>query len=522
MESIYDSLVGEDDRDLAVSGGPGAPNVQQYPPWFHNFPGFTPQELAELVWRGKLPPHVEQVLRARQADFMKQLGASASASSAAASAAASAGPAPPVPSKLLNRSNEAINSVSSGVNAGGAAGARSADLFDRHHHMHLVYWKRAFKHMSADEVDALIAQQRLLLKNSTYAEDYFYQQTTAKLYSERVPPKSVPPLMGVHRPICLEPLEHPARALPDMQAGTLGKLAFSTLKGPKPLVQLNQQTPEPGPHRFTSSKAIQLLEAGQVNAHVMLSVLEDGLVLALQIGDMAGVLPQLPAQEQGYFLNKQQHLVGALVYILNVFVARREDGSCLFPAMVKISKGRQLVVRCLSVLPLEQRSALLLFCLSQVQLLASLPADARTRALHTALARSCGTVVGSMTISLLQAVGQAFSRQADFADWAASEFGASVLGELLGSLLRARPPPGTWEPVAAGLVDALMPGMAGLAALDPAHRAIQLLLNVSYVASPQQVLIFTSLVRPVLADARVRYAVKMTLPMKQLLERLSL
>jgi hypothetical protein len=491
MESIYDALVGEDDEQ----GGPAtaaAPAAgQQFPPWFANVPGHTPAELAQLIYRGQLPPQIEQLLRSRQAEFMKQLG----------------GGEPPVPLKLLSRSAEA---------------ARTADLFDRHHHVHLLYWKRPFRHMSAEEVDALMAQQRALFKHSTYAEDYYYQQTASKVYAGRAPPKSVPPLMGVHRPVCLEPLEPPARPPPDMQAGTLGKLAFSTLKGPKPLVQLGLPAPETGPARATSSRALALLEAGRGGTHALLSVLEDAQLLALQVADMASVLPQLPPAEQPYFLGKQQQLVGALVYILNVFVARREDGSCLFGAVVRLAKGRQLLGRCLGALPLEQRSALLLFCVSQAPLLAALPDDSRTRGLHAALVRGCGAVAGPLALALLQAAGQAWTRQADFAAWAAGPFGAAVLAEALGALARARPPAGSWEGVVAGLLDALFPALPQLAAREPDHPAIALLAHLVLLLPPPQLAAFAAAVRPVLADARVRYEGRLTPPLRALLERLAL
>lgn len=506
MESIYDALVGRDDEQgasLAASGGGGggggaaAPQQQQqnqqFPPWFSNVPGYTPAELAQLIYRGQLPSHVEGLLRSRQAEFMQQLGG------------AGGGGGPPVPRKLLSKSAEA---------------ERTADLFDRHHHMHLQYWKKGFSRMAAEEVDALMAQQRSLLKYSTYSEDYYYQQTAARLFADRIPPKSAPPLMGVHRPVSLEPLEPPARPAPDMQAGTLGKLAFSTLKGPKPLVQLGLVAPEPGPHRCTSSRGIQLLEAGNRSNHAILSVIEDGHLLALEIADMASVLPQLPAAEQPYFLGKQQHLVGALVFILNVFVARREDGSCLFGAVVQLSKGRQLIARCLASLPLEQRSALLLFCLSQASLLGELPADDRTRSLHAAIVRGCQSAVGSLALSLLQAAGQAFVRQSDFAAWAASPFGSAVVGELMGSLIRAPPPSGTWEGVVGGLFDALLPALPTLAAKDPEHRAIALLLHLSLLLPPPQLAALASVTREPLTEAKAKYAGRMTPALKQLLERL--
>jgi hypothetical protein len=499
MESIYDSLVGEDDREQLSSSGPGGlpggppQNASQFPPWFSNFPGYSPQDLAELVHKGRLPPHVEQLLRSRQAEFMRQLG----------------GGGPPVPVKLLSKSAEAN---------------RTDDLFDRHHHTHLVYWKRSFKHMSADEVDALIAQQRNLLKHSTYAEDYYYQHVTARTYGDHAPPKTVPPLMGVHRPICLEALEPPARPAPDMQAGTLGKLAFSTLKGPKPLVHLGRPVPEAGPHRCTSSAAIQKLEAGEVNAHLLLSVVEDGLLLVLQIADMASVLPQLPPAEQPFFLSKQQQLVGALVYILNVFVGRR---SALFASLVRMSKGRLFLSRCLASLPLEQRSALLLFCLSQASLLISLPHDdPRTRALSMALVRGCGSVVGTTALSLLQAVGQAFVSQQDFHLFACSPWGAAVLAELLGAVLRSRPPAGVWEPVVAGLFEALSPllqSMASVIARDEALPLIALVLHLSLLISKQQNALLGSLVRPLLVGVRAKPTFSNAAPqLKQLLEILGL
>ncbi len=323
---------------------------------------------------------------------------------------------------------------------------------------------------------------------------------------------------------CFKALEPPARPAPDMQTGTLGKLAFSTLKGPKPLVHLGRPVPEAGPHRCTSSAAIQKLEAGEINAHLLLSVVEDGLLLLLQIADMAGVLPQLPPAEQPFFLSKQQQLVGALVYILNVFVGRR---SSLFPSLVRMSKGRLFLSRCLSSLPLEQRSALLAFCLSQAPLLAALPQDdLRTRQLSLALVRGCGGVVGTSALSLLQSVGAAFAVQQEFHSFACSPWGAAVLAELLGAVLRSRPPAGVWEPVIAGLFEALAPlflAMASVIAREDALPLVTLLFHLSLLASQQQLSVLVSLIRPLLSTVRSRPGFNNSAPqLKLLLEKIGL
>lgn len=326
-------------------------------------------------------------------------------------------------------------------------------------------------------------------------------------------------------PLSLKALEPPARPAPDMQAGTLGKLVFSTLKGPKPLVQLGRPAPEPGPHRCTSSAAIQKLEAGEMNEHLVLSVVEDGLLLLLHIADMASVLPQLPPAEQPFFLSKQQQLIGALVYILNVFVGRR---TALFSALLRVSKGRLFLARCLGLLPLEQRSALLVFCLSHAPLLRALPQDdARTRQLNMALVRGCGSVVGTSALSLLQAVGAAHTAQADFHGFASSPWGAAVLAELLGALLRSRPPAGSWEPVVAGLMEALaplLPAMASVVAREEALPLVTLIYHLSLLVSKQQLDVLVLMVRPLLGGVRSRpgFGQSSAPQLKLLLEKLGL
>lgn len=514
MESIYDSLV-TDDAELvspAKSGGAGGGSAasQQYPPWFHNFPGYSPHELAELTWKGRLPHHVEQLLRSRQAEYAQRTSSNNTSNTSGQAAG---------PTRILVGSSSSSSSSGNRDNSSG-------DLFDKHRHFSLQTWRRNFKNMSAEEVDSLISQQRYALKYSTYAEDFHYQQTMARQYPDAPPPKHMPPLMGVHKPIALEPLEHPIRPEGDMFVGVLGKIAFSSIKCPKPILQL------PGHQdsvlKATSSKSIRALESGSTDSHAFLSVVEDGLIVVLHLMDMASVVPQLPHSEQAYFVAKQQQIVANLVYVLNVFVARRPipEGS-FFPRLISLSKGRKLISRSLGALPVEQRMALLLVCLSHASLINDLPEDLSTRSLRYTIGQVCSSFpIIAPAISGLMAVSQGFRQAAAFAQFCTSRFGALIVSNLLFCVRRAfeNDPqvvvPPQWAVVLNGLYDALASSFLRMLQVDPDHPSLSLLNHMYVLLSQPHRLLMRSLLRAPVVEMRDKLGNHATQPILSLAELL--
>lgn len=493
-----DSLVSEEDVPAARHAPPSpaqAAQQQQYPPWLYNVPGYTAKQLAEMIWNNlPIPVAVQQLLRQRQADFMaeqqrlqQQQQQQLQQQQYRAQPAPQSTPQPPVPTQLLQNLNR-----SGGGGAGGGDG--DAELFDRHHHTNLVYWKRSFKYMTADEVDNLLSQQRSMLKHSTYSEDYHYQQTMSRLYPDAPPPRHLPPVMGIHRPICLEPLEHPMRPEGDMFVGVLGKIPFASLKSPKPIVSL------PGAHdgvlNPTGSRAIRALESGGAAATrgALLSVVEDGLVLALHLADIGAIIPQLPHSERAYFLNKQQQIIASLVYILNVFVVRRPEGGSLFTALLQVAKGRKLVVRCLACLPAEQKLALLLVCLSNVGAIAAHYVE-----LEAALTVECAGRSVASAVSGLVALSQGFTQLSDFTAFVCSGLGASLLGGLLHSVrigLEHAPAtaPAQWPAIFAGLFDSVT-GVLPTLLTRNGEAEWRFLLELATLAPPAQRTVMAHIVR---------------------------
>ncbi len=492
-----DSLVSEEDVPAARSQPAPSPAQQQYPPWFYNVPGYTPKQLADMIWNN-LPasPALMQLLRKRQAEYMleqeqqvlqqqqQQLQQQQHQQHQHVRAQAAAQSAqPPVPTQLLHN-----------LKLAGSAADADTELFDRHHHTNLVYWKRSFKYMTADEVDNLLSQQRSMLKHSTYSEDYHYQQTMSRLYPDAPPPRSLPPVMGIHRPICLEPLEHPMRPEGDMFVGVLGKIPFASLKSPKPMVSL------PGTHdgvlNPTGSRAIRALESGGAAASraALLSVVEDGLVLALHLADISAIIPQLPPSERAYYLSKQQQIIASLVYILNVFVVRRPEGGSLFTALLQIAKGRKLVVRCLACLPAEQKLALLLVCLSNVSAIAAHYVE-----LERALTVECTSRSVGSAVSGLVALSQGFTQLSDFTDFVCSTLGANLLGGLLHSVrvgLEHAPntAPSQWPAIFSGLFDSVT-GVLSVLLASSGEAEWRFLLELATLASPAQRAVIASAVR---------------------------
>lgn len=493
-----DSLVAEDDGPLGGMSPPGAAAAgapaahQSYPPWFLNVPGYTPKQLGEMVWSNTLPPHLAQLLQQRQALYlaeqqrvMQQQHALQMAMQQQQQHTTQSSPMPPHPTHLLQSLQERER--------------EDRELFDRHHHTNLVFWKRNFKHLSADEIDNLISQQRSMLKHSTYAEDYYYQETGARLYPHAPPPRNVPPLMGIHRPVCLEPLDHPARPEGDMFVGVLGKIPFASLKSPKPLVVL-EDVPH-GQLNATTSRAIQALERGVGTHKALLSVIEDGLVLALHLADMAAVVAQLPHSERAPFVTKQQQIVASIVFILNVFVLRRPGGS-YFGQVVAVGKGRLLVARCLKVMPGDQKLALLLVCLAHAHTLTASATAGEEDVLVQAISSECATLFVGPAVSGVVAVSQEFTRIELFTAFAVSPVGARLLGQLLHSVLLAlsegQAGPPQWPAIFQGLMDAVLPVVPELAAqalaVSTPTPALRLLVALAGLASPAQRLLLVNAV----------------------------
>ena len=511
MDSIYESLVGEDDNEdvqgISKDAGPSA--GQQYPPWFYNFPKYSPAQLAQMIWKGQVPAQVEQMLRARQAEFMQRMTAMQATSPQQPS------PQPPQPSQLLREQNSQQQQQQQRE--------RDQELFDRHHHTHLIYWKRGFKYMSAEEVDSLIAQQRSILRYSTFAEDYYYQKFMSEKFPDAPPPKTFPPLMGIHRPICLEPLDHPVRPEGDMFVGVLGKIPFSSIKAPRPIVQL--QGRKDGVLNATASVAIQALEQGNPNKHAFLSVIEDGLLLVIHLSDMSSITPQLPAAEQPYFFMKQQHIIAKLVYILNVLVVKKESqDTSYFGEVLSFSKGRRFIGQCLGVLPLEQRMALLLVCLSNSALFCTFPEDdQRTRSLYAAVGKACSSLMIGPAVGALVAMSQGFKEMDSFASFVCSRYGAMVTACLLGCARKSleNDPhvtiPSQWPSVINGLFEALSKSFVTMTTCEETHPSWTVLWHMCVLVSPPQKLILKGLLKQPMQQAEKRLGTSISAQAKNVL-----
>lgn len=507
MESIYDSLVVDEDDPQAP---PSAAPQQQFPPWFQNVPGYTAQQLADLIWQGRLPPQVEALLRARQQQFMAQLGVAGSSPATVQ---------PPQPSAhLLDQQRH----LSQSDETAQKFGSRS-DLFDRHHHTNLVYWKRNFKHMTADEIDQLVTQQRMALRFSTYAEDYHYQQTAARLYANQPPPKTAPPLTGIHRPICMEPLDAPPRTVPpELNVGVLGKIVFSSLKRPRPLVQIDVPTSQAGPERLGSSPAVAALDSGTWQRRHLLEACEDGLLLALLLADLGSVVPQLPSHEQPVFLAQQQALVAALVQVLNACV-----GPSVLPSLLQISKGRQLLARSLQILPVAQRLATLMVLLRAVPLLLALPPSALAAHLAPVLLATCNSLATPSALDALHTFARVFPSAPAFADAMATPFGAAILASLLAALRRgAAPPAAQWEPILIGLLNSVVPSLPSiLPGVNQDHPIFAAVLHLFVLGGQEKAQWMVGSITAPLAMARDSFAAKkvdLPAPLAQLLVKVGL
>ena len=308
---------------------------------------------------------------------------------------------------------------------------------------------------------------------------------------------------------------------PELNVGVLGKMVFSSLKRPRPLLQLDGTPPArcaPSPERFGTSDAVAAIESGNWTRRHLLQACEDGLLLALLLADLGSVVPQLPSHEQPVYLARQQSLVSALVRVLNPCVAPG-----VLPAVLQLGKGRQLLARSLLTLPGPQRLALLSVLLGAAQLLATLPADERR--LTQAVLQVCGSGVLPAVQALqgLNALARAFTSAQAFAAFVAEPLGAALLAALLASVRRGpMPPPEVWQPALTGLLGALLPSLAVLCAPGPDHPIWAALLHLMVLAAPgpEGTMLRGALVVPLTA-ARDRFGQGAELPVSlvQLFEK---
>jgi hypothetical protein len=241
------------------------------------------------------------------------------------------------------------------------------------------------------------------------------------------------------------------------------------------------------------------LENGPWNRLHLLSVCEDGILLTLQLADLASVVPQLPSEEQPFFLSKQQELVTSLVSLLNVVV-----GANVFTALLQLAKGRLLLGRCLQTLPLQQRHALLLVCLGAAEQLAALPADEKV--LRTAVLQVCNHCMGDPGVGAIHALAQAFASPEAFTAFVGTSLGAALMAALLGGLRRGPPiQPQVWEPVLRGLLDCLVPVLPQLCASPPEHPVYAMLLHLLWMSGPVHGLLLSGAMRGPVGEAKSRF-----------------
>ncbi|XP_065865301.1 protein PAT1 homolog isoform X2 [Euphorbia lathyris] len=211
------------------------------------------------------------------------------------------------------------------------------------------------KHMTADEIESILRMQLAAThSNDPYVDDYYHQACLSK--------KSAGAKLKHH--FCPTHLrELPPRARPNnephayLQVDALGRAAFSSIRRPRPLLEVDPPTSSitGGSDQKVTEKPLE--QEPMLAARV---AIEDGLCLLLDVDDIDRFVEFNQLQDGGAQLRRRRHVLleglAASLQLVDplgktghtVGLAPKDD--LVFLRIVSLSKGRKLLARYLQLL----------------------------------------------------------------------------------------------------------------------------------------------------------------------------
>lgn len=268
------------------------------------------------------------------------------------------------------------------------------------------------KYMSAEEIDGVSRMQHAATNNSDpYIDDYYHQACLAK--------KSTGPSMKhSFSPTSIKDLPPRARANNEphayLQVDALGRLPFSSIRTPRPLLEV-------GPPSFSDGVLGPMSSEKPLEQEPLLAariMIEDGLGLLLDVDDIDRLLQAKHLQDGGSQLRqRRQMLLEGIVASLQLVdpLAPSNSGSpvglsakddVVFLRVASLPKGRNLLSRLLRlVVPGSELTRIVCMAIFRHLrfLFGVLPSDTYASGSITHLARTVSGCVCRMDLNALSA-----------------------------------------------------------------------------------------------------------------------
>ncbi|TYI95970.1 hypothetical protein E1A91_D01G035900v1 [Gossypium mustelinum] len=212
------------------------------------------------------------------------------------------------------------------------------------------------KYMSTDEIEGILRMQLVAThSNDPYVDDYYHQACLAR--------KSAGAKLRHHFcPTHLRDLPPRARANTEphafLQVDALGRLPFSSIRRPRPLLEVDPPNSSAVTNNDQKASDIPLEEEPMLAARV---TIEDGLCLLLDVDDIDRFLQFNQLQDGGAQMRQRRQVLleglGALLQLVDPLgksgntdeLAQKDD--LVFLRIVSLPKGRKLLARFLQLLP---------------------------------------------------------------------------------------------------------------------------------------------------------------------------
>ncbi|TYI41705.1 hypothetical protein ES332_A01G044300v1 [Gossypium tomentosum] len=265
------------------------------------------------------------------------------------------------------------------------------------------------KYMSTDEIEGILRMQLVAThSNDPYVDDYYHQACLAR--------KSAGAKLRHHFcPTHLRDLPPRARANTEphafLQVDALGRLPFSSIRRPRPLLEVDPPNSSAVTNNDQKASDIPLEEEPMLAARV---TIEDGLCLLLDVDDIDRFLQFNQLQDGGAHLRqRRQVLLEGLAALLQLVdplgksgntdeLAQKDD--LVFLRIVSLPKGRKLLARFLQLLP-PGGELMRIVCMSIFRhlrfLFGGLPSDPGAAETTIYLARVVSSCVHSMDLRAL-------------------------------------------------------------------------------------------------------------------------
>ncbi|XP_075476415.1 protein PAT1 homolog 2-like [Primulina tabacum] len=275
---------------------------------------------------------------------------------------------------------------------------------------HLPQFKS--KHMTAEEIETILKiQQAATHGNDPYVDDYYHQACLAKQSTES---RSKYRFCPSHPREQSSRSRNSAESQPYFHVDALGKLCFSSIRRPQPLLEIDPPPSASGDGTAEHKSSQKPLEQEPMLAARV--TIEDGFRLLLDVEDIDRLLQFTQPQDGGSHLRRKRHvLLEGLAASLQLVdplgkssnpIGLSPKDDILFLRLVSVSKGQKLISRFLRLLLTGSELARIV-CMAIFRhlrfLFGGLPSDPEAADTNNGLAKAVTLCVSSMDLNSLSA-----------------------------------------------------------------------------------------------------------------------